>query len=169
MAKKKDTERKTNVMRLLEQAGIPYTPHFYEHEGEQEVGVGVHIAEALGQNVEQAFKTLVTRGSSGGFFVFVIPVAEELDLKKAARAVGEKSVEMIAVKEILAVTGYVRGGCSPLGMKKPYPTVIDESCLLFDTIYLSAGKIGAQVEVPPDKLCGLLGAKTIDLIQERRR
>lgn len=90
-------------------------------------------------------------------------------MKKAARAVGEKSVEMIAVKEILAVTGYVRGGCSPLGMKKPYPTVIDESCLLFDTIYLSAGKIGAQVEVPPDKLCDLLGAKTIDLIQERRR
>ncbi|HIW15280.1 MAG TPA: Cys-tRNA(Pro) deacylase [Firmicutes bacterium] len=169
MAKKKETEHKTNVMRLLDQAGIPYTPHFYKHEGEQEVGVGVHIAKALGQNVEQAFKTLVTRGSSGGFFVFVIPVAEELDLKKAARAVGEKNVEMIAVKEILAVTGYVRGGCSPLGMKKPYPTVIDESCLLFDTIYLSAGKIGAQVEVPPDKLCALLGAKTIDLIQERRQ
>ena len=138
-------------------------------KGSRKWGVGVHIAKALGQNVEQAFKTLVTRGSSGGFFVFVIPVAEELDLKKAARAVGEKNVEMIAVKEILAVTGYVRGGCSPLGMKKPYPTVIDESCLLFDTIYLSAGKIGAQVEVPPDKLCALLGAKTIDLIQERRQ
>ena len=163
MAKKKETERKTNVMRLLDQAGIPYTPHFYEHEGEQEVGVGVHIAEALGQNVEQAFKTLVTRGSSGGFFVFVIPVAEELDLKKAARAVGEKSVEMIAVKEILAVTGYVRGGCSPLGMKKPYCTVLDQSALAGDTMMVSAGKVGFQVELAPRALLALCGGAVAPL------
>ena len=167
--KKKEAETKTNVMRLLETEGIPYTPWFYEHAGEQETGVGVHIAQMLGQDVDQVFKTLVTRGSSGGFFVFVIPVGEELDLKKAARAAGEKSVEMIAVREILPVTGYVRGGCSPLGMKKRYPTVVDETCILFDTIYISAGKIGAQVQLSPDSLCALLGAKTADLTKERGR
>ena len=167
--KKKEAEAKTNVMRLLETEGIPYTPWFYEHEGEQETGVGVHIAQMLGQDVDQVFKTLVTRGSSGGFFVFVIPVGEELDLKKAARAAGEKSVEMIAVREILPVTGYVRGGCSPLGMKKRYPTVVDETCILFDTIYISAGKIGAQVQLSPDSLCALLGAKTADLTKKRGR
>ena len=115
--KKKDD--KTNVMRILEQNGIPYTAHAYPADGPTD---GVSVANILGQDVEQVFKTLVTKAASGNYYVFDIPVAENLDLKKAARAVGEKSIEMVAVKEINALTGYVRGGCSPVGMKKQYPT-----------------------------------------------
>ena len=164
MAKKKD--EKTNVMRILEQKKIPYTPYFCE-EGEGPEGTrdyGVHVAQSLGQDPRRGFKTLVARGASGGFYVFDIPVADSLDLKKAAKAAGEKSVELLAVKDITAVTGYVRGGCSPVGMKKPYPTIFHQTALEFETIYVSAGKIGAQVEVEPGALLALLRAETADII-----
>ena len=136
-------ETKTNVMRILDRAKIPYRHYSYEHE--EGAVDGVSVARLLGQNPAQVYKTLVTRGAGGGFFVFVIPVQEELDLKAAARAVGEKSVSMLHVNELLPTTGYVRGGCSPIGMKKQFPTVVDESCLSFDTIIFSGGRIGAQV------------------------
>jgi Cys-tRNA(Pro)/Cys-tRNA(Cys) deacylase len=158
------SEVKTNVMRVLEQHKIPYTPHFYPH-GKEAVD-GVTVAKCLGQEPESVFKTLVTRGASGGYFVFAIPVAEELDLKKAAKAVGEKSVAMIHVAELLPLTGYVRGGCSPVGMKKPFPTAFDETAILFDTICVSAGKIGAQVEVAPTALAELVGGQFADLTKE---
>ena len=164
MAKKKD--EKTNVMRILEQKKIPYTPYFCE-ESEGPEGTrdyGVHVAQALGQDPRRGFKTLVARGASGGFYVFDIPVADSLDLKKAAKAAGEKSVELLAVKDITAVTGYVRGGCSPVGMKKPYPTIFHQTALEFETIYVSAGKIGAQVEVEPGALLALLRAETADIV-----
>ena len=160
MAKAKDKDNKTNVMRLLEQAGIPYTPHTYDPEGPTD---GVSVASILGQDPECVFKTLVTRGASGGYYVFDIPVAATLDLKKAARAVGEKSIEMVAVKEINALTGYVRGGCSPVGMKKQYPTVFHETAEIIDTIMVSAGKIGYQVELAPDALIRLVGGTLADL------
>ena len=164
MAKKKD--EKTNVMRILEQKKIPYTPYFCE-EGEGPEGTrdyGVHVAQSLGQDPRRGFKTLVARGASGGFYVFDIPVADSLDLKKAAKAAGEKSVELLAVRDITAVTGYVRGGCSPVGMKKPYPTIFHQTALEFETIYVSAGKIGAQVEVEPGALLALLRAETADIV-----
>ena len=158
----KNKEEKTNVMRLLEQKKIPYTPHTYSH-GEGDPTDGVSVAASLGQDPARVFKTLVTRGASGGFYVFDIPVAENLDLKKAARAVGEKSVAMIAQKELLPLTGYVHGGCSPLGMKKQFPTVFHETAAGFDTVLVSAGKIGFQAECRPGDLLKLLGAKTADL------
>ena len=164
MAKKKD--EKTNVMRILEQKGISYTPWLYEEnegpDGTREYGV--HVAQVLGQDPARAFKTLVARGSSGGYCVFDIPVTESLDLKKAARAAGEKSVELLAVKDITAVTGYIRGGCSPVGMKKRYPTWFHETALSFESIYVSAGNIGASVEIAPQALLDLLQAGTADLI-----
>ena len=160
MAKQK--EEKTNVMRVLEQREIPYTAHAYPHEEGVAVD-GVTVARSLGQDPEQVFKTLVARGASKGIYVFCIPVAENLDLKKAARAVGEKSVEMIAVKEINALTGYVRGGCSPVGMKKQYPTVFHETAEIVDTIMVSAGKIGYQVELAPDALIELVGGTLADV------
>ena len=136
-------EQKTNVMRLLEQKKISYRAHGYPH-GDEAVD-GVTVAGLIGVAPEQVFKTLVTRGASKSIYVFVIPVAEELDLKKAAKAVGEKSIAMIHVSELTALTGYVRGGCSPIGMKKQYATVYHESALDQETIIVSAGKIGAQV------------------------
>lgn len=160
MAKQK--EEKTNVMRILDQKGIFYTPHTYEHEEGVAVD-GVTVAESLGQDPECVFKTLVARGASKGIYVFCIPVAETLDMKKAARAVGEKSVEMIAVKEINALTGYVRGGCSPVGMKKEYTTVFHETAEIVDTIMVSAGKIGYQVELAPAALTELVGGQLADL------
>ena len=160
MAKPK--EEKTNVMRVLEQKNIPYTAHTYEHEEGVAVD-GVTVAQSLGQDPEQVFKTLVARGASKGIYVFCIPVAENLDLKKAARAVGEKSIEMIHVKEINALTGYVRGGCSPVGMKKQYPTVFHETAEIVDTIMVSAGKIGYQVELSPDALIDLVGGILADV------
>ena len=160
MAKQK--EEKTNVMRVLEQKNIPYTAHAYEHEEGVAVD-GVTVAQSLGQDPEQVFKTLVARGASKGIYVFCIPVAENLDLKKAARAVGEKSIEMIHVKEINALTGYVRGGCSPVGMKKQYPTVFHETAEIVDTIMVSAGKIGYQVELAPDALVELVGGSLADI------
>ena len=163
MAKQK--EEKTNVMRILEQHGIPYTPHTYEHEEGVAVD-GVTVARSLNQDPECVFKTLVARGASKGIYVFAIPVADSLDLKKAAKAVGEKSIEMVAVKEINALTGYVRGGCSPVGMKKEYPTVFHETAEIIDTIMVSAGKIGYQVELAPDALITLVGASTADVTVE---
>lgn len=154
---------KTNVMRILEQHGISYTPHTYPH-GKEAVD-GVQVAKMLNQDPECVYKTLVARGKSGGFFVFDIPVAEELDLKKAAKAVGEKSVELIHVKELLPLTGYVRGGCSPIGMKKQFPTVFHEIAEILPTIMVSAGKIGWQIECDPGELLTLVGASTADLIK----
>lgn len=151
---------KTNVMRVLEQKNVPYTPHAYDPDAGLD---GVSVARQLGQNPECVFKTLVARGASGGLYVFDIPVGENLDLKKAAKAVGEKSVAMIHQKELLPLTGYVHGGCSPVGMKKQYPTVFDETTELFDTICVSAGKIGFQVELSPAALMELVGASTADL------
>ena len=158
----KEKEEKTNVMRVLEQKKIPYTAHAYAHEEGVAVD-GVAVAQALGQDVDTVFKTLVARGASKGIYVFVIPVAENLDLKKAAKAVGEKSIEMVHVKEINALTGYVRGGCSPVGMKKQYPTVFHETAEILDTVMVSAGKIGFQVELAPDRLVALVEGKTADL------
>jgi Cys-tRNA(Pro)/Cys-tRNA(Cys) deacylase len=160
MAKQK--EEKTNVMRVLEQKKIPYTAHTYEHEEGVAVD-GVTVAKSLGQDVDTVFKTLVARGASKGIYVFVIPVAENLDLKKAAKAVGEKSIEMVHVKEINALTGYIRGGCSPVGMKKQYPTVFHETAEIIDTMLVSAGKIGYQVELAPADLIALVGGTTADL------
>ena len=160
MAKPK--EEKTNVMRVLEQKGIPFTAHAYDHEEGVAVD-GVTVAQMLGQDPECVFKTLVARGASKGIYVFCIPVAESLDLKKAARAVGEKSIEMVAVKEINSLTGYVRGGCSPVGMRKQYPTVFHETAEIIDTIMVSAGKIGAQVELAPDALIDLVGGTLADV------
>lgn len=157
MAKK---DEKTNVMRVLKQKNIAYTPHLYPADGPID---GVSVAGFLGQDVEQVFKTLVTRGASGAYYVFDIPVAENLDLKKAAKAVGEKSIAMITQKELLPLTGYIHGGCSPVGMKKQFPTVFHETVILFDTICVSAGKVGAQVEVNPNDLMELIGAEVADI------
>ena len=159
MAKKK--EEKTNVMRVLEQKSIPYTAHTYPEDGPVD---GVSVANYLHQDVEQVFKTLVTKAASGNYYVFDIPVAENLDLKKAARAVGEKSIAMIPQKELLPLTGYIHGGCSPVGMKKQFPTVFHETVILFDTICVSAGKIGAQVELAPGDLMALLDATAADIV-----
>lgn len=163
MAKKK--EEKTNVMRVLEQKKVPYQGHTYPHDGETAPD-GVSVAQSMSQDPACVFKTLVTRGASGGYYVFDIPVAATLDLKKAAKAVGEKSVAMLPSKELLPLTGYVHGGCSPVGMKKQFPTVFHESCLEQDTIYVSAGKIGFQVEVAPQALLDLVRATTADVIVE---
>ena len=161
MAKKK--EEKTNVMRVLEQEKVPYQGHTYPHDGETAPD-GVSVARSLGQDPACVFKTLVTRGVSGGYYVFDIPVAATLDLKKAAKAVGEKSVTMLPSKELLPLTGYVHGGCSPVGMKKQFPTVFHDSCLEQETIYVSAGKIGFQVEVAPQALMDLVRATAADVI-----
>lgn len=163
MAKKK--EEKTNVMRVLEQKKVPYQGHTYPHDGETAPD-GVSVARSLGQDPACVFKTLVTRGASGGYYVFDIPAAATLDLKKAAKAVGEKSVAMLPSRELLPLTGYVHGGCSPVGMKKQFPTVFHQSCLDQDTIYVSAGKIGFQVEVAPQAILDLVRATTADVIVE---
>ncbi len=159
----KQREEKTNVMRLLDQKKVPYTPHTYPH-GDGEAPDGVTVARSLGLDPDRVFKTLVTKGASGGYYVFDIPVAATLDLKKAARAVGEKSVAMLPSKELLPLTGYVHGGCSPVGMKKPFPTVFHRSALDQETILVSAGKIGFQVEVRPGDLIALVGAKAEDVV-----
>ena len=157
-------ETKTNVMRILEQKKIPYTAHDYPH-GDGPVD-GVTVAKLTGQPPENVFKTLVTVGASKANYVFVIPVAAELDLKKAARSVGEKSIAMIHVSEITPLTGYVRGGCSPVGMKKQFPTVFDETAEIIDTILVSGGKIGTQIETKPADLIALVGGKTADITSE---
>ena len=154
-------EIKTNAMRMLDRQKIPYRVLQYECG---EFIDGLHTAEKTGAPVEQSFKTLVTRGKSGQFYVMVIPIAEELDLKQAARLAGEKSLEMIHVKEIQGVTGYVRGGCSPVGMKKRYPTVFHASALEQEVIMVSAGKIGWQVALSPQALMDLVRGKAADII-----
>ena len=158
----KEKTEKTNVMRLLEQKGIPYTPHDYLATGAVS---GVEVAAALGEPPERVFKTLVTQGASGGHYVFVIPVAEELDLKKAAKAVGEKSIAMLPQKELLPLTGYLHGGCCPIGMKKPFPTVLHQSAAEQESIYVSAGKVGFQVEVAPADLQKMLPMRLADVIK----
>lgn len=157
-------EQKTNVMRLLDQKKIRYSAYEYPH-GESAVD-GVTVAGLIGKDPDCVFKTLVTRGSSKIPYVFVIPVAKELDLKLAAKAVGEKAIEMIRVSEITALTGYVRGGCSPLGMKKQFRTCFDSSAMEQDTILVSAGKIGAQVELSPKDLIELTRAGTAAITKE---
>ena len=152
-------ENKTNAMRILDKAKIPYTVHTYE-AGEA-VG-GVTVAGKIGRPPEQVFKTLVTKGRDG-YFVFVLPAAAELDLKKAARAAGQKAVEMIPVKDLLKITGYIRGGCSPVGMKKAFPTVIASEAEALDTIIVSAGRIGWQMELAPESLRNLIGASFGDI------
>ena len=154
-------EAKTNVMRLLEQNKVPYTAHSYPH-GKEAVD-GVTVAQLTGMDPAAVFKTLVAVGASKRNYVFVIPVAKELDLKKAAKAVGEKSIVMIHVSEITHLTGYVRGGCSPMGMKKRFPTVLDFSAEALTTVTVSAGKIGSQVELAPADLLRLTGGSTADL------
>lgn len=154
---------KTNVMRILDKAGVPYRHYFYDHEDGKIDGVSV--AHKLGQNEEQVFKTLVTQGASHEYYVFVVPVAKELNLKAAAKSVGEKSVEMIHVADINKVTGYIRGGCSPIGMKKQFRTVIDSSCGQIPSIIISAGKIGAQVELEPKALLELIGGSTAEITE----
>ena len=151
----------TNAMRLLKQANIPFDTSEYAVD-ESDLS-GVHAAEALGVDADCVFKTLVARGEKKGIFVFVIPVAEELDLKKCAAATGEKKVEMIHVKELLGLTGYIRGGCSPIGMKKKYPTFIDEIATLFDRIYVSAGMRGQQLILNPEDLRAYTDAAFADL------
>ena len=151
----------TNAMRLLKQANIPFETSEYPVD-ESDLS-GVPAAEALGVEPDRVFKTLVARGAKGAPYVFVIPVAEELDLKKCAAAVGEKKVEMIHVKELLGLTGYIRGGCSPIGMKKKYPTCIDEIATLFDRIYVSAGLRGQQLIMNPEDLRAYTEARFVDL------
>lgn len=157
----KNKEEKTNVMRTLEQKKIPYTAFSYDPDGPID---GVSVAAEVGLDAASVFKTLVTKGASGAYYVFDIPVAENLDLKKAARAVGEKSIAMLPQKELLPLTGYVHGGCSPVGMKKQFPTVFHETVNELDLIAVSAGKIGHQVQVKPADLLNLLRAKTADVI-----
>ena len=153
---------KTNAVRIVRQAGIPCREEFYEFD-EKDLN-GNHAAEAIGKPAEEVFKTLVARGERTGINVFCIPVCFELDLKKAAKAAGDKNMVMVPVKELLALTGYIRGGCSPVGMKKKYPTFIDETCQLYDEIAVSAGARGHQMLVPPEGLAQLVGAEFADLI-----
>ena len=159
----KNKEEKTNVMRTLEQKKIPYTAFSYDPDGPID---GVSVAAETGLDAASVFKTLVTKGASGAYYVFDIPVAENLDLKKAAKAVGEKSIAMLPQKELLPLTGYVHGGCSPVGMKKSFPTVFHRTAADLPTIMVSAGRIGRQVQCDPKDLLALLGAKTADIIVE---
>ena len=161
----KSAEEKTNVMRILDQKKIPYIPHGYEHEEGAAVDAET-VATLLGRKPNEIFKTLVTRGGKGGYYVFVIPGNGHLDLKKAAKAAGEKSIEMLKSAELLPLTGYIHGGCSPVGMKKLFPTFFDESVMSIEKVIVSAGKIGKQVEVEPKLLIPLVKAKTADLLTE---
>lgn len=156
-------EKKTNAMRILDQKKIAYHEHTYDaSDGNID---GMHVAQKVGLDAARVFKTLVTKGNDANHYVFVIPVDCELNLKAAAKAVGVKSVEMIAVKDLLQTTGYIRGGCSPIGMKKQFLTVIDESAQSFPTIYISAGKIGQQIEINIDDLCKAINAKIDALVR----
>ena len=159
MAKAKEV--KTNAMRILERMKIPFTTHTYECD---EFIDGKQTADLLGFPHEIMFKTLVTVSPNKAYFVFAIPIDEELDLKKAAKAAACKSLSMIHVKELLGITGYIRGGCSPVGMKKQFPTVFHEDAVLYETICVSAGKIGLQAELSPMELMALIGAETADII-----
>lgn len=155
-------EFKTNVMRMLDKEKVPYTPHTYDH-GDGAID-GASVAAKMGQDPARVFKTLVTQGAGKSYFVFVVPVLAELDLKKAAKSVGEKSVAMLHVADINKVTGYVRGGCSPVGMKKQYTTVFDESVLAQEKVYVSGGRIGTQVCCAPADLIRAARATTAKII-----
>ena len=159
MSKKKET--KTNAMRILDAAGVDHQIHVFEADGTM---TGVEIAQMLGEEPEHVFKTLVTIGKSKEHYVFMVPVAEELDLKKAAKAAGEKSIEMVKSRELFGLTGYVHGGCSPLGMKKFFTTFIDETCILFETILFSGGRIGTQIEMSFDDLANVIDITPVDLV-----
>lgn len=156
-------ENKTNVMRILEQKKIPFTPHFYPH-GEGIATDGITVANFMGKDVASVYKTLVTCSASKNYYVFVVPVAEHLDLKKAAKAVKEKSIEMIRQDELLPLTGYIHGGCSPIGMKKQFKTTFHSDMLKLDTVTLSAGKIGYQIEIKPELLIKTVNGRTADII-----
>ena len=152
---------KTNAVRLVQAAAIPCREAFYEYN-EHDLK-GTHAAHEIGMPEEQVFKTLVARGERKGIHVFCIPVCCELDLKKAAKAAGDKNMELVAVKELLGLTGYIRGGCSPVGMKKKYPTHFDETCILYEQIAVSAGERGHQMIVPPEQLAALVDAEFADI------
>ena len=154
-------EEKTNVMRVLDGKKISYKSHTYEPDATMS---GEEIADILGEDASKVFKTLVTQGKSGGYYVFVVPVREELDLKKAAKVSGEKAVNMIKQKELLPLTGYVHGGCSPIGMKKQFPTFIHVTATQNDRIFVSAGKVGYQIELAPDDLMSVSGSTAADIV-----
>lgn len=154
-------ENKTNAMRILDKNKISYRTNTYECD---EFIDGIHVADMNGDPYEQSFKTLVTVGKSGGYYVFVLPIDKEIDFKKAAKIVGEKSIEMIHVKDINKITGYIRGGCTPVGMKKMYPTVIHESAKNFDEIIISGGRIGLQIILNPNDLAAVTNAKFADFL-----
>ena len=158
----KNKKTVTNVMRLLDKAGISYETKEYEYD-ESDLS-GVHAAQMLGLDPDMVFKTLVMKGDKTGYFVCVIPVAMEIDLKKASSVTGNKKCDLIPLKELLPLTGYLRGGCSPVGMKKQFPTFIDETAELCDVISVSAGQRGVQVIVKPDELCAYIGAEYADII-----
>lgn len=159
--KEKDKDIKTNAMRILDKNKIAYTVNTYECD---EFIDGIHIADMLNQSYESSFKTLVTIGKSKNYYVFAIPINQELNLKKAAKAVGEKSVEMIHVKDINPVTGYIRGGCTPIGMKKNYPVVVHSSVMQFEQIIISGGRIGSQIQLAPQDFVKVTNAKVEDII-----
>ncbi len=163
MSKQKEdkTKNKTNAMRMLDTKKIPYTTHTYECD---EFIDAIQIADLLGLPHEKVYKTLVTQGASNNYYVYVIPIAEELDMKKAAKSVGEKSVSMLHVKDINTVTGYIRGGCTAIGMKKQYVTRIDQSAQNIDKIIVSGGKLGMQLELTPQDLAAASGAEFADII-----
>ncbi len=154
-------EEKTNVMRVLDSKKIAYNKHEYEPDATM---TGEEIAAILGEDASKVFKTLVTQGKTGAYYVFVVPVKEELDLKKAAKAAEEKSVSMIKQKELLPLTGYVHGGCSPIGMKKQFPTFIHKTAVDLDKIFVSAGKVGFQIELSPNDLFKVINCKAFDII-----
>lgn len=156
-------DEKTNVMRILDQKKVAYIPHGYEI-AEGAPCDAVTVAGLIGKDVSTVYKTLVLKAGKGNFYVFVVPGAERLDYKKAAKAVGEKSVAMVLSADLLGLTGYIHGGCSPIGMKKQFPTVFHESVLNLSTVTVSAGKIGRQVEIAPSDLISLINAKTADII-----
>ncbi len=155
---------KTNAVRLLEAAGIDFATR--EYEVDENDLAAQHVADSLGEDINRVFKTLVLRGERTGLFVCVVPGSCEVDLKKAAVAAGDKKAEMIAMKELLPLTGYIRGGCSPVGMKKPYPTFFHTTATDFDAIYVSAGVRGLQLEIAPDALIAFVGAKVADLVKD---
>ena len=162
MKQNKNSEEKTNVMRVLESKKITYTSHSYEPD---QTLTGEEIAGILGEDASKVFKTLVTQGKTGQYYVFVVPVQAELDLKKAAKAAGEKSIAMIKQKDLLPLTGYIHGGCSPIGMKKQFPTFIHETAGQLEKIYVSAGKVGFQVELDPAELIALTRSTLADIVE----
>lgn len=166
---RKERVQKTNAMRELERGGVAYTAVTYDATNEDlSTGVGVRISEMLGEDPDSAFKTLVTTTPSGGHVTCCIPVAEELDLKKAAAAAGEKTLQMMHVRDLEPTTGYVRGGCTPVGMKKQFPTLIDETAQLFDEISISGGRRGLSLTVNPEELAHFLDATFADIVRDDR-